>query len=216
MRLDLRRLRKSVKSKAYLRSGGVLDEFAAGHTKQVAAARYADIDAHRELHEQAVEAGLRQALRQALPVPVVATPAGAALPAPGATPEPLTPAQAHAAIAASQDVFLASCTDFNGSPFARSPGSPCPAAVWGCLQCPNAVFTERHLPSLAGFAAFLETQREELPAADWQARYGLAHTRLTTGIFPAFPAATLQGARLAAGSGDARALLPARLLEVLR
>ena len=152
VRLDLRRLRKSVKSKAYLRSGGVLDEFAAGHTKQVAAARYADIDAHRELHEQAVEAGLRQALRQALPVPVVATPAGAALPAPGATPEPLTPAQAHAAIAASQDVFLASCTDFNGSPFARSPGSPCPAAVWGCLQCPNAVFTERHLPSLAGFA----------------------------------------------------------------
>ena len=216
VRLDLRRLRKSVKSKAYLRSGGVLDEFAAGHTKQVAAARYADIDAHRELHEQAVEAGLRQALRQALPAPVVATHAGAALPAPGATTEPLTPAQAHAAIAASQDVFLASCTDFNGSPFARSPRSPCPAAVWGCLQCPNAVFTERHLPSLAGFAAFLETQREELPAADWQARYGLAHTRLTTGIFPAFPAATLQDARLAAGSGDARALLPARLLEVLR
>ena len=116
------------------------------------------------------QAGLRQALRQALPAPVVATPAGAALPAPGATTEPLTPAQAHAAIAASQDVFLASCTDFNGSPFARSPGNPCPAAVWGCLQCPNAVFTERHLPSLAGFAAFLETQREELPAADWQAR----------------------------------------------
>ena len=62
VRLDLRRIRKSVRSRRYLQTGGVLDDFAAGHTKAVAAAHYADIDAHNALHDQAVEDGLRQAL----------------------------------------------------------------------------------------------------------------------------------------------------------
>ncbi|MHB8331573.1 MAG: hypothetical protein ACYDEA_05190 [Candidatus Dormibacteria bacterium] len=210
VRLDLRRLRKTVKSQAYLRSGGVLDDFATGHTKQVAASRYADIGAHAELHDQAVEAGLRQALEAALDPPVVATESGAQL---GTAAEPLTPSQVQAATATAQDVFLASCTDFYASPFARSPGRPCPTAVWGCLECPNAVFTERHLPSLAGFARFLEDQREELPAPQWQARYALAHQRLTTGILPAFSAGSLELARQSASSEDAT--VPTRLLEQL-
>lgn len=80
VRLDLRRLRKSAKSRASLASGGVLDHFAAGHTKAVAASRYGDIDAHRELHDQAVEDGLGQALEVALAPAVVATESGAELP----------------------------------------------------------------------------------------------------------------------------------------
>lgn len=211
VRLDLRRLRKTVKSQAYLRSGGILDDFATGHTKQVAAARYADIGAHHELHDQAVEAGLRQALEAVLEPPVVATNSGTRLAIQAA--EPLTPSEAQAATSRDQDVFLASCTDFHASPFARSPGRPCPTAVWGCLECPNAVFTERHLPSLAGFARFLEDQRDELPAAEWQARYALAHQRLTTGILPAFSAETLELARQTAGSTDAT--VATRLLEQL-
>jgi hypothetical protein len=202
VRLDLRRLRKTVKSQAYLRSGGVLDDFATGHTKQVAAAHYADISAHLELHEQAVEAGLRQALEVVLGPPVVATGS-----------EALTPAQAQAAATTTQDVFLASCTDFHASPFARSPGGPCPVAVWGCLECPNAVFTERHLPSLTGFARFLVEQREQLPTPEWQARFGLAHERLTAGILPAFSAGSLERAHQSAGAAAARA--PVLLLEDL-
>ncbi len=211
VRLDLRRLRKTVKSQAYLRSGGMLDDFATGHTKQIAASRYADIGAHAELHDQAVEAGLRQALKAVLGAPTVATEGGALLGTAAA--EPLTPSQVQAATATAQDVFLASCTDFHASPFARSPGRPCPAAVWGCLECPNAVFTERHLPSLTGFAQFLEEQREELPAPLWQARYALAHQRLTTGILPAFSADSLERARQSARS--AAATVPIRLLEQL-
>lgn len=213
VRLDLRRLRKTVKSQAYLRSGGMLDDFVTGHTKQVAAARYADIGAHAELHDQAVEAGLRQALEAVLGPPVVATAGGMGLTAPGDDTVALTPAQVRAATTTAQDVFLASCTDFHASPFARSPGLPCPTAVWGCLECPNAVFTERHLPSLAGFARFLEDQREELPAPQWQARYALAHQRLTTGILPAFSSDTLELARQSASSPDAT--VATRLLEQL-
>jgi hypothetical protein len=213
VRLDLRRLRKSVKSRRYLQTGGILDDFTAGHTKAVAAAHYADIDAHNDVHDQAVEDGLRQALHAALPDPVTATPDGGPLSLPGGKASPLTPAQQQAAASGELDVFLASCSGFHASPFARTPGEGCPVAAWGCLECPNAVFTERHLPSLTAFAAFTEAQREELDSAQWQARYGTAHHRLTTGIFPAFTPAQHAAARH--DSTSSIVALPARLLEIL-
>ena len=94
VRLDLRRLRKTVKSGKYLAAGGVLDDFTAGHSRQVAASRYADIGAHREIHDRAVEAGLEQALAVALPPPAV-IPAGAGLPGvltPPSSTQPAAPA----------------------------------------------------------------------------------------------------------------------------
>jgi hypothetical protein len=213
VRLDLRRLRKSVKSRRYLHTGGILDDFTAGHTKAVAARHYAGIDAHNDVHDRAVEDGLVQALHAALPDPVTATPDGEPAGLPGGPVSLLTPAQQHAAASGEQDVFLASCSGFHASPFARTPGEGCPVAAWGCLECPNAVFTERHLPSLTAFAAFTEAQREELDSAQWQARYGTAHHRLTTGIFPAFTPAQHAAARH--GSASSVAGLPARLLEIL-
>ena len=215
VRLDLRRIRKSVKSRRYLQSGGILDDFAAGHTRAVAAARYADIDAHNVLHDQAVEDGLRQALEAALPAPVTATTAGEPLSVPGGELPLLTPVQLQAAVTAGQDVFLASCTDFHASPFARAADDGCPVAAWGCLECPNAVFTERHLPSLTAFAGFLEDQREEMDSTRWQARYGMPHHRLTTGIFPAFSSAQHAAARRDSADAGGTASLPARLLELL-
>jgi hypothetical protein len=215
VRLDLRRIRKSVRSRRYLQTGGVLDDFAVGHTKAVAAAHYADIGAHDALHDQAVEDGLRQALAAALPAPVTATADGEPLGVPGQDPLPLTPAQQRAAASGDQDVFLASCTDFHASPFARTAGDGCPVAAWGCLECPNAVFAERHLPSLAAFAAFLEDQREELDGARWQARYGTAHHRLAAGIFPAFSPAQHAAARRDSADAGGITSLPARLLESL-
>ena len=43
-----------------------------GRCQEPCAAHYADIDAHRAVREQAIEAGLTQALEVALPPPVVA------------------------------------------------------------------------------------------------------------------------------------------------
>jgi hypothetical protein len=215
VRLDLRRIRKSVKSRRYLQSGGILDDFTAGHTKAVAAARYADIDAHNALHDQAVEDGLRQALAAALPAPVTVTTAGKPLAVPGGELPLLTPAQHQAAVTAEQDVFLASCSGFHASPFARTAGDGCPVAAWGCLECPNAVFTERHLPSLTAFETFLDNQREEMDSAQWQARYGMPHHRLTTGIFPAFSPGQHAAARRDSADPGSTASLPARLLELL-
>jgi hypothetical protein len=207
VRLDLRRLRKTVKSGKYLEAGGVLDDFTAGHSRTVAASRYANIGAHREIHDQAVEAGLEQALAVALPPPAV-------IPDGTEPPGMVTSGQIHAARTASTDVFLASCTSFNDSPFARKPGGPCPVAAWGCLECPNAVFTGRHLPSLVTFAGFLQDQRETLGETEWAARYGLSWQRLTDGVFPAFPAGQLQAARTAAAASSTAAI-PVLLLEQL-
>ena len=207
VRLDLRRLRKTVKSGKYLAAGGVLDDFTAGHSRPVAASRYASIGAHREIHERAVEAGLEQALAVALPPPAV-------IPRGIEPPGMLTSAQLRAAQSTGSDVFLASCTSFNDSPFARKPGGPCPVAVWGCLECPNAVFADRHLPSLVAFADFLQDQREALSEAEWAAQYGLSWQRLADGVFPAFPPERLEAARTTAAANDAAAF-PARLLGQL-
>lgn len=210
VRLDLRRLRKTYKSRQYLQAAGVLDDFTTGHSKQVAAAHYADIDAHRELHEQAIEAGLSQALEVALPPPVVADEQGRHL---GDDAAVLTPEQVNAALSEQSDVFLASCTDFYASPFARRKGDGCPVAIWGCLECPNAVYTTRHLPSLLSFTDFLHTQREDLSEAEWRARYGLAFERITTGITPKFTAEQITTARLIAEATGAQLPVPAQILE---
>ncbi|OII65212.1 hypothetical protein BJP40_17700 [Streptomyces sp. CC53] len=210
--LDLRRVRKTVKSRQYLRAGGVLEDFASGHTRPVAAKHYADIGAHEETHEQAVEAGLEQALGAALSPPVVLSDDGDRLDDGQAA---LTTREIESALSGEQDVWLASCRDFFASPFARKPGAACPVPAWGCLECPNAVFTSRHLPSLLSFLDFLERQREEYPAAEWTTRFGLAWDRIVHGVRARFSTRQIATAQVIAEGGGDRLLLPASFLEVI-
>ncbi|WP_406494769.1 hypothetical protein OG936_13285 [Streptomyces sp. NBC_00846] len=210
--LDLRRVRKTVKSRQYLRAGGVLEDFASGHTRPVAAKHYADIGAHEETHDQAVEAGLAQALGVALAPPVVLSDDGDRLDDSQAA---LTAREIESALTGEQDVWLASCRDFFASPFARKPGAACPVPAWGCLECPNAVFTSRHLPSLLSFLDFLERQREEYPAAEWTARFGLAWDRIVHGVRARFSTRQIATAQAIAEGGSDRLLLPPSFLEVI-
>ncbi len=202
VRLHLVRLRKSWKSAQYLRAGGVIADFASGHTAEVAAGHYADIGAHRDIHEQAVEDGLRQAMAVAQP-PVVIDEHGTRL---DDGQQELPPAQVQAALSGSSDVFLASCRDFYDTPFAAK-GKPCPVAMWGCLDCANAVFTTRHLPQVLAFLAFIEAQREEYTVTEWGQRYGRAFDRITTGIRGRFTPAQIATAQAIAEAGGARLLL---------
>ncbi|MFE9765902.1 hypothetical protein ACFYPC_15475 [Streptomyces sp. NPDC005808] len=210
--LDLRRVRKTVKSRQYLRAGGVLEDFASGHTRPVAAKHYADIDAHEETHNQAVEAGLVQALGAAAASPVVLSDEGDRLDDGEAA---LSTQEIKSALSGEQDVWLASCRDFFASPFARKPGAACPVPAWGCLECPNAVFTNRHLPSLLSFLDFLERQREEYPAAEWSARFGLAWDRVVHGVRARFSTRQIATAQAIAEADGDRLLLPASFLEVI-
>ncbi|MFJ8948373.1 hypothetical protein ACIRG4_35010 [Streptomyces sp. NPDC102395] len=210
--LSLRRLRKTYKSRRYRQSGGVLEDFAEGHSPRVAAKHYADIDAHRPLHEEAVEKGLHEALQAALEAPVVLDEQGGRLDASAAE---LPPEEVAVALSGESDVWLASCRDFHASPFARRPGAGCPVAVWGCLECPNAVFTTRHLPAILSFAGFLTAQREEMTMPEWNARYALAWERITTGILPQFSGEQQATARLIAESHETALRLPGQILQGL-
>ncbi|MGW3199204.1 hypothetical protein ACWDBD_32485 [Streptomyces sp. NPDC001118] len=211
VRLDLRRLRKTVKSRQYLRASGVLVDFAQGHSREVAAGRYAAIGAHREVHERAVEDGLQQALAAAIPPPVVLDEDGNRLEEADASP---TPAQIRAALSRESDVFIAACTDFHDTPHA-TPGKPCPVPVWGCLECPNAVFTTRHLPQILSFLDFTERQRDELAVPEWQLRYGTAWQRIVHGIRNKFRREEIATAQAIAEAGESTLLLPTEFWEIL-
>jgi hypothetical protein len=205
--MDLRRLRKSYKSQQYLKAAGVLADFTQGHSTQVAARHYAGIPVHREVHDQAVEAGLREALAVALAPAVVLDDDGRRL---DDSAEQLAPQEVAHSLAGASDVFLASCRDYYHTPFAAA-GRPCPVPLWGCLECPNAVFTTRHLPALLSFVDFMHHQRDELAAPEWNLRYGLAWQRLTAGVIDRFSAEQIRLARAVAESGQALLLLPPQL-----
>jgi hypothetical protein len=210
VRLDLRRLRKTYKSQQYLKATGILADFAQGHSARVAASHYADIPIHDDVHDQAVQAGLREALAAALPHPTVVDDDGTVLSNPEG--EELPPATVDAALSGESDVFLASCRDFHDTPFA-SKGRPCPVPLWGCVECPNAVFTTRHLPQLLTFLDFIETQREELPAGEWIARYATAWERIVHGVRDKFRPDQITTARAIAEADRARLILPPQFFE---
>ncbi|ARF53688.1 hypothetical protein [Streptomyces gilvosporeus] len=212
VKLDLRRLRKTYKSKQYLRAGGILPDFASGHTPQVAGSHYADIGAHEEIHDQAIEAGLSQALAVALPPPVVLNDDGERLDDGDAA---IAPEAVHDALSGATDVWLSACQDFFASPFAVKKGAPCPVPPWVCLECPNAVFTTRHLPAVLSALGTIERQREEFSIAEWKARFGLAHERIVTGVLARFSTPQITTARAIAEADGARLALPTALLETI-
>lgn len=211
--LDLRRLRKTYKSKLYLSTGGVLPDFTSGHTPQVAGRHYADISAHDEIHDAAVEAGLTQALAITLPAPVVLDDEGDRL---DDGEGELAPEAVTDALSGATDVWVSSCTDFFASPWASKPGAPCPVPPWVCLECTNAVFTSRHLPAVLSILDTIEQQREEFPTTEWAIRFGLAHERITTGVLNRFTARQIATAKAIAEADGARLALPTAFLETIR
>ncbi len=207
-KLVLSRLRKTHKAEWYRRTNGQMEQFAVGHTAEVAANHYADIPALRPLHEAAVAAGLQDALDAALPVRIVPPRLEARMrKAPAKADLPVPPAEVIAFLDGAQDLWLASCGGFYASPFGTK-GQPCPVPFWGCLDCGNAVITSRKLPALIAFLTFMVAQRETLHAADWAAKFGRAHRRIAEQILPAFPGAVVAAARTVAESQAELLYLP--------
>jgi len=106
------------------------------------------------------------------------------------------PSDDAASLDSVQDVWLARCGGFIASPFAPA-GTPCPHAAWACLECPNAIITAAKLPALPAFVRFMEHERAGLSAPAWRAKFGQAHTRITTQILPRFSEPVLAEARTA-------------------
>jgi hypothetical protein len=182
--IDRRRLRKSHKRDRYLALGGVLADFADGHSAEVAGRHYADIPSLRHLHEATVEQALGDALAVARPralptAELVRLAAGPAEPASG-----LGQDATARIVSGEADVFVASCTDITHSPFG-APGQVCPSPFSGCFSCPNAVFTARRLSAVIAYQHHCEAEAKRWPAGEWQRRYGEAYRVIVDEILPA-------------------------------
>lgn len=184
LRLRLSRLRKTHKAEWYRRTNGQLEQFAVGHSIGVAARHYADIPALRHVHEQTLADAFHDALDAALK-PRIAMSERQELVAERQDPPPATD---------EQDVWLARCGSFYESPFAEA-GKPCPTPFWGCLECGNAVITERKLPALIAFQSFMADQRATLNADEWSTKFGRPWHRITNQILPAFAPPIVEAAR---------------------
>lgn len=189
LHLRLSGLRKTHKAEWYRRTNGQLEQFAVGHSIDVAARHYADIPALRHVHEQTLAAAFHDALDAALKPHIALS-----------EPETRVADRQNAPPATDeQDVWLARCDSFYQSPFAET-GKPCPTPFWGCLECENAVITERKLPALIAFQSFMADQRAALDAGEWSIKFGRPWHRIANQILPAFAPQAVEAARARIGA----------------
>jgi len=195
--LQLLRLRKTRRAERYVLGHGQLEDVARGvHTPQVAGDHYADIPALRHVHEATIAQALEDALRQtsAHVLPPAEEERLRGDPASAPLSLSLEPEQVEALLSGEQDVWVAGCANFYASPFGKQ-GSACPVPVWGCLECPNAVITSRHLPTILLFLNRMQASRERLEERAWAAQFGRAYARIVQQILPAFPPEVVTAAR---------------------
>lgn len=76
----------------------------------------------------------------------------------------------------SVDSAFASCLDPEHEP---RTGLPCQDGFLGCLSCPNAIATDRHLPLMRYTLDLLEEIRASVPDSQWVNRFALAHAQLS-------------------------------------
>ena len=197
------RLRKTHKALWYLKTEGHMARFAVGHTPEVAARHYADLPSLRPLHEATIAAALSEVVTNS--GPTILGPAEEIQRRENQNAIPIGTSALPSPSDGAQDVWLATCSGFTKSPFGQD-GSPCPQPFWGCLECHNAVITARKLPAILAFLAFIENERDALPAVDWRAKFGRAHDRITLQVLPTFSQAVIDRARTEIP--DARLYLP--------
>lgn len=195
--LQLLRLRKTRRAERYVLGHGQLEDMARGvHTSRIAGDHYADIPALRHIHEATIAQALEDALQQASAH--ILSPAEEERlrgdPTSASASLSIEPEQVEALLSGEQDVWVAGCTNFYASPFSTA-GRACPVPVWGCLECPNAVITSRHLPTILLFLNRMIAERERLEERAWGAQFGRAYARIVQQILPAFPSEIVTAAR---------------------
>jgi hypothetical protein len=195
----LSRLRKTQKAEWYVKTNGQMEQFAVGHTPEIAANHYADIPALRHVHEQAVADGLQDALDAALKPRLIPLEEEEAIRAdPTMSDLSAIPEEVVAFLDGSQSA-VGELYRLLRQPV-RDQGQSVSGPVLGCLECRNAVITSRKLPALIAFADFMIAQRAELMASDWAVKFGRAYKRITEQILPSFPEAVVAASRVIAAS----------------
>ena len=184
--------RKTVKANKYRERNGDLYSIADDHSPAVARNHYANLPSLEDMHDDAVDRGLRRALNDVTSrVFVNENATGAAERLSELSGEPIE--LCKAVLAGDEDTWLAGCMGFHKSPFGN-PGEPCPTPFSECLHCSNSIFTSRKLPNILRYRRWLYERRAIITDLEWNVLYALDLTRVEMQILPQFTTAQIENA----------------------
>ncbi|GAA2750350.1 hypothetical protein [Kitasatospora cinereorecta] len=173
-RIDIRRLRKSVKVEKAVAFGGRITDIADDHHQETFRGHYAQGTTLRVISGRVITTAQQSWFDKAIAGPVVLDAAAeAAL-------EESAPALAELGLNAEQvedlrsgalEMGVTSCRDPFDSPFSR-PGDLCAVAPLRCLECRNAWILPSHLPQLLLFAEHLDRMRTRLSPSHFHTLWG--------------------------------------------
>jgi hypothetical protein len=104
------------------------------------------------------------------------------------------PQTASQALDGALDTLATACLDIDHGPFNQG---RCQASFLACLQCSNALVTQRHLPGLVALLEQLDAQRQATDADTWWARHGPTWLAITQDVLPRFTPAEVARAQAA-------------------
>jgi hypothetical protein len=96
------------------------------------------------------------------------------------------------AVAGQLDTGWTACIDHQHHP---ATGTACQVSFIDCFHCGNCLVTRHHLPRLLGLLDALTQRRQQLPVAQWWARYGPAWAAIRHDILAKFSAAEIAAAQ---------------------
>ncbi|MCW6512801.1 hypothetical protein [Lichenifustis flavocetrariae] len=214
--LTLSRLRKDAKSSDYRAGKGDPHLMRKDHTERTRFRHYLDLEALRDVHEQAAADGI-QAAHDTATGPIVLSPAASEHMdrdlAAAALALGISEGQAREIASGDADVYIAACLGFHHRPGAPA-GKRCGDPVYGCLECSNAVFMPHHVPNALHVLGMLEADELRMPPEEWARSRGLLYTRLRQ-VIELFPRDEIEEARRVSGPAGIPALSFLQLFQKL-
>lgn len=207
-RLDLRRMRKTVKVEKAVALRGSISDLADDHTAETFWGHYAHGTTLHLISAQAITTAQRTWFGRAVDGPVVLDePATAhldddrALDALGLTRE-----QVEQLRDGEMDMGVTDCRSPFSSPYTK-PGELCSVAPLRCLECRNAIILPSNLPQLLLFADHLAGLRKRLPPPAFHAAWGQSEANLHA-VLAEWSPAEIDAARRRIDQGRLRLQLP--------
>ncbi|MFE3901273.1 hypothetical protein ACFXPY_13175 [Streptomyces sp. NPDC059153] len=182
-RVDIRRLRKSVKVEKAVAFGGRITDIADDHHEETFRGHYAQGTTLRMVSGQVITAAQQSWFDKAMMGPVVLNAQAEAVLkavefAPALNELGLSAEQVEDLRSGAMEMGVTSCRDPFDSPFSRT-GDLCSVAPLRCLECRNAWILPSHLPQLLLFSDHLDRLRIRLSPVHFQALWGQSAVNLS-------------------------------------
>ncbi|MGW8490346.1 hypothetical protein [Streptomyces sp. NPDC055886] len=213
-RVDIRRLRKSVKVEKAVVFGGRITDIADDHHQETFRGHYAQGTTLRMVSGRVINAAQQSWFDKATVGPVILDAAAEA-----ALDEEAAPVLRELGLSTEQvedlrsgalEMGVTSCRDPFDSPFSR-PGALCTVAPLRCLECRNAWILPSHLPQLLLFADHLDRLRTRLSPVHFHTLWGQTAANLAAVLAERSEAETAAARRhIAVGAATLQLPLTAR------